>query len=225
MSVKRGKKPILPSLSFEIELGFPGQLIAGVDEVVRGCLAGPVVAAAVICPTIVDYESDPWLLKIADSKLVRPEVREWLEPQIKAWALAHAIGSADVFEIAEINIYHASHLAMKRALDGLSLRPDHALIDGNALPKNLRCSATTIVKGDLKSLSIAAASIIAKVYRDRLMVESDTHYPGYGFSIHKGYGTPSHQAALKRLGVCDFHRRGFEPVDALLREAVLTHRI
>jgi len=205
-----------PTLEFEILSGFPHKIIAGVDEVGRGCLAGPVVAGALICPPDIDLSTPSWLHEIKDSKLLKPETRERLAPLIEAWAVSYAIGVASVEEIGEINIYHASHLAMKRAVMALKVSPEQVLIDGNAIPKGLPCHATAIVKGDLKSLSIAAASIIAKVYRDRLMFEMDQKYPGYGFSVHKGYGTPAHQRALKEIGVCEIHRRGFAPVDALL---------
>ncbi len=168
-----------------------------------------------IFPAGLDLETPSFLHEIADSKLLKPETRERLKPLIENFAVAFAIGVASVEEIGEINIYHASHLAMKRALEGLKIRPDHALIDGNAVPKNLVCPATPIIKGDLKSLTIAASSIIAKVYRDQLMFEMDAQYPGYGFSIHKGYATPAHKNALERIGVCAIHRRGFAPVDAV----------
>jgi ribonuclease HII len=218
-SAHKSKAPLgrlSPTLEFEIRSGFPGKLIAGIDEVGRGCLAGPVVAGAVICPPDTELETPSWLHEIADSKLLKPEVRRRLAPLIEQWAVSCAIGVASVEEIGQINIYHASHLAMKRALENLNTRADHALVDGNAIPKNLACSATAVIKGDMKSLSIAAASIIAKVYRDALMAEMDLKYPGYGFSIHKGYATPAHQKALQAIGACEIHRRGFAPVDLQL---------
>ncbi|MCM2324561.1 MAG: ribonuclease HII [Oligoflexia bacterium] len=189
--------------------------VAGVDEVGRGCLAGPVVAGAVILPAVIDYAAYPWLADITDSKNLSPKAREQLAPLIEGWAVGAAVGHATVEEIDRINIYHASHLAMERAVAALGVRVEHVLVDGNAIPKALRCPSTAIVKGDLKCLSIAAASIIAKVWRDRLLTELDARYPGYGFAIHKGYGTPAHLEALKSLGACAVHRRSFAPVAAV----------
>lgn len=221
-----------PDLSWERELGYPGALIIGIDEVGRGCLAGPVVAGALILPATVDFESEPWLRGIADSKCLTPEKREELAPRIEAWAGAFAVAAASVEEIDRINIFHASHLAMVRAAEGAlkalrqrvgggvapaGLEAVHALVDGKFLPKNLPCPATAIIKGDLQCLSIAAASILAKVWRDRHMTEQEALHPGYGFSAHKGYSTPAHAEALKRLGACALHRRSFAPVAAQLQ--------
>ena len=214
-----------PTTEWETKLGFPELRIAGVDEVGRGCLAGPVVAAALILPAEIDYEKNPWLAEIADSKLVSPENRDRLAPLIKAWALDSAIGMASVSEIDEINIFHASHLAMERALSELRQTPDHVLIDGKFLPKNLPCPATALIKGDRLSLSIAGASILAKVYRDDLMGEYDALYPGYGFKAHKGYATPVHQRALVELRPCEIHRRSFAPVSLLLNATALTEPV
>lgn len=201
-----------PDLEWELKQGHPEVCIAGVDEVGRGCLAGPVVAGAIILPAVVDWKGEPWIREITDSKELDAAQREELAPKILAWARASAIGVASVAEIDTINIYHASHLAMERAVAGLGLRAAHVLVDGNATPKVFRGRCTAIVKGDLKCLSIAAASIIAKVWRDRLMAEMDVTYPGYGFGGHKGYSTPVHQAALAALGACAIHRRSFSPV-------------
>jgi ribonuclease HII len=208
-----------PTLQYEEKLGYPSLHIIGVDEVGRGCLAGPVVAGAVLLPSVIDYSLYPWISEIADSKLLKPAVRERLAPLIESWAPACAIGVASVEEIDEINIYHASHLAMRRAVEQVMKKVSgsvRVLIDGNAIPKNLAAPATAIVKGDLQCLSIAAASVIAKVWRDREMDQYDRDYPAYGFSFHKGYATPKHQAALEDEGACPIHRRSFAPVAAAI---------
>lgn len=207
---------VRPSLRYERELGHPSVLVAGMDEVGRGCLAGPVYAAALILPEFEDLASEVkkhrWLARVRDSKLVPVDVREELVPLIERWARAWAVGVASVEEIDKINIFHASHLAMKRAVEGLGLAPARLLIDGNYAPKGFACPITPVVKGDQQCLSVAAASIIAKVARDRKMAELDLVYPGYGFASHKGYSAPVHFEALKRLGPCEIHRRSFSPV-------------
>jgi len=210
-----------PDLDWEIQVGFPTRLIAGIDEVGRGCLAGPVVAAAVILPAVVDPAEHPWIMKIGDSKKLTPERREELAPLIEGWALKFGVGVATVEEIDRINIHHACHLAMLRALEemGPEFQPHHILIDGKFIPKELKGRTTAIVKGDDKCLSIASASILAKVWRDRHMATLDEKYPGYAFATHKGYGTPAHQAALKKHGPCDLHRRSFAPVAELLAKS------
>jgi ribonuclease HII len=205
-----------PTIEHEIRVGFPSAWIAGVDEVGRGPLAGPVVAAAVVLPEVVDYDSHPWLLKIQDSKLMSEADREEVFEKIQSWARAWAIAEVSVQEIDRLNIYHASHLAMCRAVAGLSSLPQHVLVDGNVVPKALSITASAIVKGDLKCLSIAAASVLAKVWRDRLLVGLDREYPGYGLAQHKGYPTPQHLQALQSLGVTPIHRRSFGPVAKLL---------
>lgn len=179
--------------------------VAGVDEVGRGPLAGPVVAAAVILDPSNPIEG------LADSKKLTQKRREKLFDEIKCKSLAWCIARAEVDEIDELNILQASLLAMSRAVDGLQLKADHALVDGNKLPK-LNCSAEAIVKGDSKVAAISAASIIAKVARDREMVEMDALYPGYGFASHSGYPTKVHLQALQTLGVTPIHRRTFGPV-------------
>lgn len=204
-----------PDLQWETRAGYPKTLVAGVDEVGRGCLAGPVVAAAVILPEKIDYERDPWVLKIADSKKLSPEVREELAPLIEKWVIRSAVGVATVEEIDRINIHNACHLAMMRAVE--EVKPARILIDGKFIPKEFQGIATAIVKGDDKCLSIAAASIIAKVWRDRHMAQLEKNYPGYEFATHKGYSTPVHQKALKKLGPCEIHRRSFAPVAELLK--------
>lgn len=204
--------------------------VAGVDEVGRGCLAGPVVAAAVVLPAGLEIAVAgggapglEWLAKVNDSKLLSAEEREELAPLIRGLARAYCIAQASVAEIDRINIYHASHLAMLRALQGLvtpcgeTLVAHHVLVDGNRVPQGLPSSATAIVKGDSRSISIACASIIAKVHRDQMMVELDRKYPGYGLAVHKGYSTPQHQAALKALGARSIHRKSFAPVREALK--------
>jgi ribonuclease HII len=206
-----------PTSEWEKKSGHPDRIVAGVDEVGRGCLAGPVVAAAVVLPSVIDSVENPWILEITDSKLLSPARRAELAPRIAAWVRASCIAQASVEEIDRINIYHASHLAMIRAIDGLGLSADHLLVDGNVVPKGLKCTATAIVKGDQKSLSIACASILAKEWRDQLMKELGVRYPGYGFDAHKGYSTPEHVQGLERLGACAIHRRSFAPVARVMQ--------
>ena len=204
-----------PTLEWELRLGHPTHAVAGVDEVGRGCLAGPVVAGAVILPaTLLGRRkgAPEWLSEIDDSKRVKPEDRERLAPLIESWAVAWGIGVASVAEIDRLNIYHASHLAMLRALGALAVAPARILVDGNVVPKGLSAPGTAVVKGDQRCLSIAAASIVAKVWRDRQMGELHARYPGYGFAEHKGYSTPRHFEALRRLGPCELHRRSFTPI-------------
>ncbi|HET7675200.1 MAG TPA: ribonuclease HII [Gammaproteobacteria bacterium] len=181
-------------------------MTAGVDEVGRGPLAGPVVAAAVVFDP-----SAPRIRGLRDSKRVPPEERELLAGRIRARALAWAVGVADVDEIDRINIFHASLLAMSRALAALSLVPRRILVDGLHCPP-CGIPGEAIVGGDDRVASISAASIVAKVHRDALMVAYDRDFPGYGFASHKGYTTPEHLAALDRHGVCPIHRRSFAPV-------------
>jgi ribonuclease HII len=184
------------------------------------------VAAAIILPAEIDWERDCWLLDVTDSKCLSEPAREELSPLILGWARAVGVGSAGVDEIDRLNIYHASHLAMVRAVEelGQTIWPEHLLVDGNVVPKKLRegfsFSTAAVVKGDLKCLSIAAASIVAKVYRDGLMKKWDEEFPVYGFSSHKGYGTPAHLAALGTHGVCPLHRRSFAPVAAVVSSLV-----
>ena len=177
--------------------------IAGVDEVGRGPLAGPVVAAAVILPR--DFD----VLGIDDSKKLSPKKREELFEVIKEKALAWAVGWVGPERIDEINILEATKEAMKQAVQGLSLPPDHVLIDGNFTVRALALPQTAIVKGDANSTSIAAASILAKVTRDRYMEEMDEVYPGYAFASNKGYGTKAHYDGLKAQGPTPIHRKTF----------------
>lgn len=180
-----------------------GGLICGVDEAGRGPLAGPVYAAAVILSPDAPIEG------LNDSKKLSEKKREALYDIIKERAVAYCIASASVAEIEEFNILGATYLAMTRAVQGLSVPPQLALIDGNRIPPQLGVPAQTVVKGDAQSESIAAASILAKVTRDRLLIEIDAQYPQYGFAVHKGYGTAAHTAALKQYGPCPEHRPSF----------------
>jgi ribonuclease HII len=187
--------------------------VAGVDEVGRGPLFGPVVAAAVILPE--DAELDG----LNDSKKLSEEERERFNERVREIAVAWAVAEVDVQTIDRINILQASRLAMRLAVDALGLEPDHLLIDGNQKIDAV-CRQTTIVQGDARSLSIAAASVIAKVHRDRLLCELDARFPGYGLAHNKGYSTPEHKQALLRLGATEMHRRSFEPVAALFEMEV-----
>ena len=186
----------------------PG-LVAGVDEAGRGPLAGPVVAAAVILD-----DRQP-IAGLADSKVLSPRKRERLFDEIRAKALACCIAEASVEEIDRLNILQASLLAMRRAVEGLRLVPRRVLVDGNQLPV-LNMPAAAIVSGDAKVPAISAASILAKVYRDRLCLALDRDYPDYGFAAHKGYPTAAHLAALRQHGACPVHRRSYAPVRAVL---------
>ncbi len=184
-------------------------LTAGIDEVGRGCIAGPVVAAIVILGSGVAIEG------ITDSKKLSPNQRDGLALQIKAKALAWAIGRAEPSEIDQINILQASLLAMRRAYSALKIHPDWVNVDGNRLP-NLPCNGAAIIGGDLSVPEISAASIVAKVWRDGEMQILDALYPGYGFAVHKGYPTPLHKARLIELGITPVHRRSFAPVSKIL---------
>lgn len=177
-------------------------VICGIDEAGRGPLAGPVCAAACILPAGLELPG------LNDSKKLTEKRREALYTQIIAQAVAWAVCLVDEKTIDEINILQATFRAMRGAVDGLSVRPDLCLVDGNRDP-GLGLRTQTVVKGDAACASIAAASILAKVTRDRLMVQLDAQYPGYGFAAHKGYGTKAHYAALDALGLCPIHRRSF----------------
>jgi len=202
----------MPDLHFEKLYGRDeGMIICGVDEVGRGPLAGPVVAAALIWPSSGLPENIESAIR--DSKQMSKKRREALFPALTGLC-RHAIAEASVSEIDQINILYASLLAMQRAVEGLGVRIDRALIDGNRAPK-LDCPATPIVKGDSKCLSIAAASIIAKVTRDRLMEKLAFEHPGYGWEKNAGYGTAQHLEALRTLGPTCWHRDSFAPVSEL----------
>lgn len=187
----------------------PG-LVAGVDEAGRGPLAGPVVAAAVILDDMNPIKG------LADSKILTALRREKLFDEIRAKALCCSIAQASVEEIEQLNILQATLLAMRRAVEGLRLKPKKVLVDGNRLPV-LDMLAEAIVKGDATVPAISAASILAKVYRDRWCAEYDQQFPQYGFARHKGYGTAEHLAALQLHGACPQHRKTFHPVTAVLR--------
>ncbi len=191
-----------------LDWDLPG-LVAGVDEAGRGPLAGPVYAAAVILDDLSPISG------LADSKKLTPKKRELLYDIIKAKALCFCIASASVQEIDQLNILQATLLAMQRAVKGLRLKPTKVLVDGNRLPV-LDIRAEAIVKGDATVASISAASILAKVERDRWCVEVDAQFPSYGFLAHKGYGTQMHLRALQEYGPCELHRRSFAPVAKLL---------
>jgi ribonuclease HII len=200
-----------PDFSLEHQAGaLAGRWVCGVDEVGRGPLAGPVVAAAVILP--VAGLSAELMAAINDSKRLSAKTRLRLEPEIRSHAVAVAIGVADVAEIDRLNILQASLLAMSRAVAGLRPVPDHALVDGRHRPRDLPCPATAVIRGDSLSLSIAAASIVAKVFRDRQMEELSEEFPEFGWAANAGYPTPEHLAALRRHGPTPHHRASFAPV-------------
>ena len=182
---------------------------AGCDEAGRGCLCGPVVAAAVILPH--DYANE----LINDSKQLTGKVRKELAQEIKMNASAWAIASASPQEIDEINILNASFLAMSRAVEALEIQPQHLLIDGNRFKSHVKLPFDCVVGGDAKYASIAAASILAKVHRDELMQAYALEHPGYGWERNMGYATPEHSAAIGRVGITDHHRRSFAPVRAV----------
>lgn len=188
-------------------------LIAGVDEVGRGPLAGPVVASAVI------LDPQKPINGLLDSKLLTESTREQLDVEIRRHALAFCIAEASVEEIDTINILHASMLAMSRAVAGLAIQPNLALIDGNRCP-DVDCPSQAIVKGDQRVQAISAASIIAKVARDRMMVELHEQFPQYGFAGHKGYPTAQHRQAIIEHGVTHLHRRSFRPVREALENGL-----
>jgi ribonuclease HII len=192
------------------------RFIAGVDEAGRGPLAGPVTVAAVILDP-----SKPRIRGLDDSKKLTHAKREALYEKIVERALSYSIVMVMSDEIDRINIFQATMTGMCRALAGLTPSAHEAWIDGNALPRDLPCAGRAIIGGDGLEPAISAASILAKVTRDRWMVELDREHPGYGFAEHKGYGTPAHLAALQRLGPCPHHRRSFAPVKILVDQGVL----
>ncbi len=194
----------MPDLELEkaaLHRGF--KYICGVDEAGRGPLAGPVCAAAVILPDNLEIEG------LNDSKKLSEKKREALFDIITEKALAYSIAFGTLEEIEEFNILEATFIAMNRAIDGLEIKSDFALIDGNRVPKEIKIPCETVVKGDAKSASIAAASILAKVTRDRLLLEYDKKYPQYNFKKHKGYGTKEHTDLILKYGPCDIHRMSF----------------
>ena len=194
----------MPDYEFEkaaVNSGF--SCICGVDEAGRGPLAGPVCAAAVILPEGAVIEG------LDDSKKLTEKKREKLYDIIKETAVAYSVAYGTLEEIETVNILEATYLAMNRAIEGLNLKPDFALIDGNRVPRGIKIPCETIVKGDSKSMSVAAASVLAKVTRDRLMLEYDKKYPEYNFKKHKGYGTKEHTELIKQYGPCEIHRLSF----------------
>ena len=194
----------MPDFSYELEAKNKGfNLVCGVDEAGRGPLAGPVCAAAVILP------DDCIIEGLNDSKKISEKKRELLYDVIVEKALAFSVAYGTLEEIEKYNILEATYIAMNRAIEGLKIKADFALIDGNRVPKGITIPCETVVKGDSKSYSIAAASILAKVTRDRLMMEYDKKYPEYLFATHKGYGTKAHYEAIKQHGVCEIHRLSF----------------
>ena len=196
------------------------RIIAGVDEVGRGALFGPVVAAAVILP---ERLSGLARAGLKDSKQLTREEREKLDRRIRRMALAISVAEVDAETIDRVNIYQATRMAMLAAVQGLSMEPDHLLID--AMRLDHPCRQTKLIYGDSLSLSIAAASVIAKVHRDAMMRAFDLVHPGYGLASHKGYGTPAHRRALTEQGPCALHRRTFAPVRAVDPDAVLEEQV
>ena len=197
------KEPVLLTREKEMEIRAKGfTAVCGIDEAGRGPLAGPVVAAAVILP------EDIQLPGVNDSKKITEKKREILFEFVKEHALAYGIGEASETEIDEINILQATFLAMRRAVEALQIPADYALVDGNRI-QGLPVPAETVIGGDGKVLSIAAASILAKVTRDRYMRDMAAQYPEYGFEKHKGYGTKAHYAAIEQYGICPLHRKTF----------------
>ena len=201
MTSSRRRSSELPPLV----VPYAGVRLAGVDEVGRGPLVGAVVAAAVI------LDPDRPIQGLADSKALSARRREALDLEIREGALAFAVAEASATEVDELNIFHATHLAMRRAIDALAPAAEYLLVDGNRLPGH-HVPGQAVVKGDARHPAIAAASILAKVTRDAQMVELDARHPDYGFSRHKGYPTREHLAALERLGALPEHRRSFGPV-------------
>lgn len=194
----------MPDYEFEkaaVNSGF--SCICGVDEAGRGPLAGPVCAAAVILP------DGAVIAGLDDSKKLTEKKREGLYNIIKETAVAYSVAYGTLEEIETVNILEATYLAMNRAIEGLNIKPDFALIDGNRVPRGIKIPCETIVKGDSKSMSVAAASVLAKVTRDRLMLEYDKKYPEYNFKKHKGYGTKEHTELIKQYGPCEIHRLSF----------------
>ncbi len=194
----------MPDYFYENRAASKGYLsVCGVDEAGRGPLAGPVSAAAVILPEGLE------IFGLNDSKKLSEKKREELFDVICEKAIAYSVAFATVEEIEEYNILKATYLAMNRAIEALSVKADYAIVDGNRTPDNITVSSEALVKGDMKSMSVAAASILAKVSRDRLLLEYHKKYPQYNFAKHKGYGTKEHYEAIKQNGICEIHRRSF----------------
>ena len=204
MTSDKTPAPNLITLDYERDLWAKGKrFVAGIDEAGRGPLAGPVVAAAVVFP------QELFLPEVNDSKVLSQDMRESLYQQIRDNATAVGVGIVDHAVIDDVNILNATYMAMHEAVDRLGITPDHLLIDGNRF-SGAGIPFTTIVDGDALCFCIAAASIVAKVTRDRIMADYDVRFPGYGFAKHKGYATREHCDAIHRLGYCEIHRRSFE---------------
>ncbi|RPH75546.1 ribonuclease HII [bacterium] len=210
--------PLRPDLAFETTLWSRGKLrVGGIDEAGRGAWAGPVSAAVVVLPA--DTALFDLLYGVRDSKEMSPAGRRRWAEIIRANAAAWAVGLASCQEIDTLGILPATRLAVKRALEQICPVPDHLLVDYLALP-GVKVPQTPVVKGDARSLSVAAASILAKTSRDDLLVEMEKEFPGYGLGCHKGYGTAGHRAALNRMGPCPQHRLSYRPVAAVAGETV-----
>lgn len=208
--------PPAPDLTFERSLWACGiHSIAGIDEAGRGAWAGPVYAAAVILPC--DPSMEQKLAGVRDSKQITSLKRIQLALLIKQDALAYAVAFADACEIDDLGILPANRLAMMRAIKALKIQPDHLLIDAMFLP-DLEQAQTALIKGDQRSLSIAAASILAKTERDAWMIAAHDQYPAYRFDLHKGYGTKTHQMGLIREGICDLHRKTYKPIRVMIEK-------
>ena len=206
--------PALPDLRLEFELlqgGF--ELIAGIDEAGRGAWAGPIAAGMVILP-VERFDLATRLRGVRDSKVMSPEKRLFWDEELKKLAVCWSIGMVDAGEVDELGIISSTRLAMRRALQGLEVQPEFLLIDYILLPE-VPLPQTALPRGDSSVLSISSASILAKVARDKRMLELERRYPGYGFARHKGYGTAQHREALSELGPSRVHRRSFEPVSRL----------
>lgn len=207
--IDAGLIPLSPDFSFESSLWKYGcHYVAGVDEAGRGALAGPVVAAAVIFPK---HSSLKILNGVRDSKEMSPSKRDQWAERLRKLALAWGVGLATSQEIDELGILPATRIAAQRAIDGLQIVPEHILLDYLFLPDS-SIPQTSLIKGDARSMSIAAASVIAKTRRDALLEELDAEYPGYGFSRHKGYGTAAHRAAIASCGPSPIHRLSYKPL-------------
>ena len=206
-----GLRPHFNEESALHRMGF--RYVTGIDEAGRGPLAGPVMAGAAVFAAL---PTGAWADRVRDSKQMTAKAREAVLPQIRATAVASAVGAAGHEEVDDVGIAQATRLAMMRAINQLSVSPDYLLIDAIGLPDE-RTPQKSIIKGDSICFSIAAASILAKVYRDRLMARADMTFPGYGFSSNKGYPSAAHIEALRRLGPCSIHRRSFSPVRALIQ--------
>lgn len=206
--------PPSPDLSFERSLWLHEiRYVAGIDEAGRGAWAGPVYAAAVVLPCELTCEFE--LAGVRDSKQLTPQKRSQLALIVKKYALAYAVAFADVNEIDDLGIMAANRLAMMRAVNTLCVTPKHLLIDALFLP-DMEQGQTLLIKGDQRSLSIAAASILAKTERDAWMIAAHDQYPAYRFDLHKGYGTRIHQMGLNQVGICELHRKSYKPINDLM---------